>query len=94
LCPSPNCYGGKLTKMKTFEARQLSELARDESCQLIIGYKTVERVDCKKAPNNIIMSKSELDTMANLQRRKSLSVANLPNSLAMSPVNSLVSTKA
>jgi hypothetical protein len=79
--------------MKTYEARQLSELARDESCQLISVYKTVEKINCKTAPNNIIVSNSELDMVANLPISKYWRVVNLPNSLGMSPVNSLNSTK-
>ena len=38
-------YGGRLTKRQIVEARQLTQLARDESCQLIIPYKTVEEIN-------------------------------------------------
>ena len=61
LFPSPNWYAGKLTKSKTSEARQNSQLARDGSCQLISVYKTVEEINCKTAPNSIIVSNSKLE---------------------------------
>jgi hypothetical protein len=48
LCPTPNwMYGGKLTKPKSFEVRQTTQLGRDGSCQLISPYKTIEEISCK-----------------------------------------------
>jgi hypothetical protein len=68
FCQLRTGYGGKLTKIKSFELRQTTQLARDESCQPIHIYKTVEEIKCKIDPNNIIVSNSELDTVANLHR--------------------------
>jgi hypothetical protein len=49
-------YGGKLTKIKTFEACQSTQFAGDESCQLICIYKTIEEINCETDPNNVIVS--------------------------------------
>ena len=60
FCQLRTGYGGKLTKIKSFELRQTTQLARDESCQLITPYKTVEEINGKIDANDIIVSNSEL----------------------------------
>ena len=62
--------------MQIDEARQLTQLARDEPCQLIGGYKTVEEINGKTDANTIILSNSELDTGADLQRDKTTRLVN------------------
>jgi hypothetical protein len=49
----------------------------------------VEEINCKIDTNNVIVSSSELDMVADLPRSKYWRFANLPSSLGMGPVNEL-----